>query len=52
MFGYNTNTLRVQRSISCETGNTQGRKDKKRMWEEVSEEPLKKRKTVKEFNVE
>jgi hypothetical protein len=35
MFGYNNNTIRIQRSVSCQSGNTRGRKDKKRAWEQV-----------------
>ena len=27
-FGYNNNTLRIQQAISCQGGNTRGRKDK------------------------
>ena len=28
-FGYNSNTIRIERSISCQSGNTKGRKDTK-----------------------
>ena len=30
MFGYNNNTIRIQRSVSCQSGNTRGRKDKRK----------------------
>lgn len=29
-FGYNNNTIRIQRAVSCQSGNTRGRKDKRR----------------------
>ena len=43
MFGYNGNTINIQRSFSCQFGNTRGRKDKKKAWVEVTDEPLPKR---------
>ena len=43
MFGYNENSLRIQRSVSIQSGNTQGRKDKRRAWENVSNDPVPKR---------
>ena len=46
-FGYNANTIRIQRSVSCESGNTRGRKDKCRAWEQVTDAKLPCRKTVK-----
>ena len=39
-FGYNNNTIRIERSISCQSGNTRGRKDKKRAWVQVTDEKL------------
>ena len=40
-FGYNDNTIRVQRTISCNSGNnTRGRQDKCRAWEQVTDDPL------------
>lgn len=27
-FGYNSNTIRIQRTVSCQIGNKRGRKDK------------------------
>ncbi|PFX23721.1 hypothetical protein AWC38_SpisGene11730 [Stylophora pistillata] len=36
-FGYNSNTLRMQRTVSCQGGNTRGRKDKTRAWEQVTD---------------
>ena len=43
-FGYNANTIRVQRHISCTTGNTSGRNDTKKKWGDVFEDPVPKRK--------
>lgn len=43
-FGYNDNAIRIQRAISCQSGNTQGRKDKRKSWTEVTDEKKKKRK--------
>ena len=39
-FGYNNNTIRIQRSISCQSGNTRGRKDKSKAWYNITDEPL------------
>ena len=39
-FGYNDNTIRVQRTISCQSGNTRGRQDKRRAWEQVTDDRL------------
>ncbi|PFX11571.1 uncharacterized protein LOC111319534 [Stylophora pistillata] len=47
-FGYNANTIQIQRSVSCQSGNTRGRKDKHRQWEQVTNDNLpcrKRRKT-------
>ena len=44
MFGYNDNTIGIQRSVSCQSGNTRGRKDKRKAWVNVSNDPLPKRK--------
>ena len=38
-FGYNSNTL-MQRTVSCQSGNTRGRKDKTRAWEQVTDVKL------------
>ena len=38
-FGYNSNTIRAQRSVSCETGNTHGIK-KSKAWVNISDDPL------------
>lgn len=46
-FGYNSNTIRIERSISCQSGNTKGRKDRKRAWEQVTDEKLPCRKKLK-----
>lgn len=43
-FGYNNNTIRVQRAISCQSGNTRGRKDRDRSWVNVSNDSVPKRK--------
>ena len=40
-FGYNDNTIRVQTTISCNSGNNrQGRQDKCRAWEQVTDDPF------------
>lgn len=39
-FGYNNNNIRIQRSVSCQSGNTRGRRDKRKAWDEVSENKL------------
>ena len=44
MFGYNNNTIRIQRSVSCQSGNTRGRKDKRKAWQEVSDDKVQCRK--------
>lgn len=46
-FGYNSNTIRIERSISCQSGNTKGRKDRKKAWEQVTDEKLPCRKKLK-----
>ena len=46
-FGFNDNTIRIQRNVSCTSGNTRGRYDKKRSWEEISHDPVPKRKRNK-----
>ena len=46
-FGYNANTLRIQRMVSCQSGNTRGRKDKRRAWEQVTDAVLPCRKKIK-----
>ena len=49
-FGYNDNTIRIQRTISCQSGNTRGRKDKRKSWTEVTDDPLPSRKKSREEN--
>jgi hypothetical protein len=44
MFGYNDNTIRIQRAVSCQSGNTRGRRDKNKAWVNVTDDPLPKRK--------
>ena len=46
-FGYNSNTIRIERSISCQSGNTKGRKDTKKAWEQVTDAKLPCRKKIK-----
>lgn len=46
-FGYNANTIRIQRSVSCQSGNTRGRKDKRKAWEQVTDAKLPCRKKKK-----
>ena len=43
-FGYNDNASKVKRFISHTSGNTRGKYNRKRAWESVSDEKLKKRK--------
>ena len=45
-FGYNDNTIRIQKSMSCQSGNTRGRYDKRQNWENVTGEKLPKEKQV------
>ena len=46
-FGFNDNTIRIQRTISCQSRNTRGRKDKRRSWEQVTDVPILSRKKSK-----
>ena len=46
-FGYNNNAVRIQQSISCQSGNTRGRKDKTQAWVEVTNTKLPCRKKAK-----
>ena len=39
-FGYNDNTLRIQRYVSHSSGNTRGRFERKHAWVEVSDDPI------------
>ena len=39
-FGYNNNAIRIQRQVSCQSGNTRGRKDRTRAWEQVTDDPI------------
>ena len=43
-FGYNSNTIWVQRAVSCQSGNTRGRKDRSKAWVNVSNDPVPKKK--------
>ena len=43
-FGYNDNTIRIQRNVSYTSGNTRGKYDTKRSWEEISNKVVPKRK--------
>ena len=40
LIGYNDNAIRIQRSISCQSGNTRGRKDKSKAWVNVTDDPV------------
>ena len=51
MFGYNDNTIQIQQSVSCQSGNTRGRKDKRKAWVNVSNDPLPKRKKEMTFEM-
>lgn len=44
-FGYNT--IRIERSISCQSGNTKGWKVRKKVWVEVTNAKLPCRKKIK-----
>lgn len=46
-FGYNGNTIKIERSISCQSGNTKGRKDRKKAWEQLTDAKLQCRKKIK-----
>lgn len=39
-FGYNSNAIRIERSISHQSRNTRGRRDRKRSWAHVTDEKL------------
>ena len=43
-FGYNNNTIRIQRAVSCQSGNTRGRKDRSKAWEHITDIPVQCRK--------
>ena len=47
-FGYNDNTIRVQHAVSCQSGKTRGRKDRDKVWVNVSNDPVPKKKSKKE----
>ena len=44
ILGYNENTIWIQRSVSCQSGNARGRKDRRKAWVNVTNDPLPKRK--------
>ena len=46
-FGYGTNTIRIQKYVSSPSGNTRGAYDKKRCWENVTNEVVPRRKAKK-----
>ena len=46
-FGYHDNIIRMQRAVSCQSGNTRGRKDRQRAWVEITNDPLPVRKKLK-----
>ena len=37
---YNDNTIRIQREVSVGSGNTRGKYDRKRAWENITDEVL------------
>ena len=39
-FGYNNNAIRIQRQVSCQSGNTRGRKDRSKAWQQITDEPV------------
>lgn len=43
-FGYNANSIRIQRNVSQSSGNTRGKYDKKRSWESITNDTIPKRK--------
>jgi len=44
MFGYSNNTIIVQRTVPCQSGNRRGRKGGDRSWVNVLNDPVAKRK--------
>ena len=44
MFGYNDNTIRIQKIVSCTSGNTRGRSDKRKNWVDTDNTPVPKQK--------
>lgn len=46
-FGYNNNTIRIQRTVSCQSGNTRGRRDACHAWDQVTHTKLPCRKKLK-----
>ena len=50
LFGYNDNAIRIQRSISCQSGNTRGRKDKSKAWVNVTDDPVPRKKSKEKEN--
>lgn len=49
-FDYNDNAIHIQQTISSQSGNTRGRKDKHKSWTEVTDYPLPSRKKSREEN--
>lgn len=50
LIGYNDNAIRIQRSISCQSGNTRGRKDKSKAWVNVTDDPVPRKKSKAKEN--
>lgn len=48
-FGYNNNTIMVQRAVSCQSGNTRGRRDRDKAWVNISNDPVPKKKRKKDM---
>ena len=40
MFGHNDNTIRIQKNVSCSSGNTRGRYDKRKNWVNTDNTPV------------
>ena len=43
IFGYNDNTIRIQKNVSCSCGNTRRRYDKRKNWVNTDNTPVPKR---------
>ena len=44
-FGYNAKTIRIQHDVLHSSGNTHGRYDRKRSWENITNDAVPKRKS-------
>ena len=48
-FGYNENTTRIQRNVSNTSGNTRGRFDRKRPWDNVTDDKVQKKNSERKY---